>query len=236
VPNTDPNSISDIDLLGVFISPPEYYIGLSQHKLKNPTTIEIKHEVDGVLLDWVFYEIRHFISMALKNNPNVFSALWVKPEHHILVHDQFKPYLDNRKIFLSKYQIYKSFTGYANGQLKRMTQYNKQGYMGEKRKKLVEKFGYDVANASHLIRLLHMGIETLQTGEVKVFRDVDADMLIEIKLGKWELDKVKMYANELFNKAKEAYEESILPEEPDSRMAEIMLMQILYTHLNSSII
>ena len=236
VPNTDPNSVDDIDLMGVFLSPPEYYIGLSQHKLDNPTTVEIIQEVDGILLDCVFYELRHFISMALKSNPNVFSALWVKPEHHILVDEQFKPYLDNRKIFLSKDQIYKSFTGYANGQLKRMTHYDKKGYMGEKRKRLVEKFGYDCKNASHLIRLLHMGIEALQTGEVKVFRDVDADMLIKIKLGEWKLDDVKIYADELFNQAKEAYEKSTLPENPDTELAEIMLMQILYMYIARSIV
>lgn len=236
ISKTDPYGTSDTDLLGVFLSPPEYYIGLSQHKLINPTTVEIKQEVDGVLLDCVFYELRHFISMALKSNPNVFSALWVKPEHQIILHDQFEPYLDNRKIFLSKHSIYKAFTGYANGQLKRMTAWNRQGYMGEKRKRLVEKFGYDTKNASCLIRLLHMGIEVLQTGDVKVFRDVDADIFTDIKLGDWELDEIKRYAEELFHEAGKAYEVSTLPEEPDTKMAECILMQTLYTHLNRSMI
>jgi len=227
----DPRDTPDTDILGVFLSPLEYYLGISQHKLDNPTTIEIKQEVDGVLFDCVFYEIRHFVGMALKSNPNVFSALWVRPEHYIFLHNRFIPYIDNRNIFLSRRQLYKSFTGYANGQLKEMTQYNKQGYMGEKRKKIIEKFGYDVKNASHLIRLLHMGIEALQTGHIKVFRDADAEMLIGIKLGKWELDEVKMYADSLFNKAKKAYEESTLQEEPDTVEVEHILMGILYKYL-----
>jgi len=233
VPNTDPNSVDDIDIIGVFLAAKEYYIGLSQHKSENPTTIEIMGEVDDVLLDCVFYEIRHFISMALKSNPNIFSAIWVDPIHHILVNPYFEPYLTNKKSFISRYNLYKSFTGYANGQLKEMSAYNKQGYMGEKRKRLIDKFGYDVKNAAHLIRLLHMGIEALQTGCIKVLRNVDAEMIIDIKLGKWPLDEVKMYAEELFRRAKKAYEQSTLPEKPDKELAEQILMHFIRSYINS---
>jgi len=233
VPNTDPNSVDDIDIIGVFLAAKEYYIGLSQHKLENPTTVEIMREVDGVLLDCVFYEIRHFIGMALKSNPNIFSAIWVDPIHHILVNSYFEPYLANKRSFISRYNLYKSFIGYANGQLKKMSAYNKQGYMGEKRKRLINEFGYDVKNAAHLIRLLHMGIEALQTGCVKVLRNVDAEMIIDIKLGKWALDEIKMYAGELFHRAKKAYEQSTLPEEPDEKWAEQILMYFIKSYINS---
>ena len=55
-----------------------------------------------------------------------------------------------------------------------------KGYMGEKRKRLVEKFGYDTKNASHLIRLLRMGMEFLVDGELHVERE-DAKELLRIK-------------------------------------------------------
>ena len=38
------------------------------------------------------------------------------------------------------------------------------GYMGEKRKAMVRKYQYDVKNAAHLIRLLRMGAEFLESG------------------------------------------------------------------------
>lgn len=38
--------------------------------------------------------------------------------------------------------------------------------MGEKRKQLVAKHGYDTKNASHLIRLLRMGMEFLTVEEI----------------------------------------------------------------------
>jgi polyhydroxyalkanoate synthesis regulator phasin len=114
-----------------------------------------------------------------------------------------------------------------------MIAYNKQGYMGEKRRKLIEKFGYDVKNASHLIRLLHMGIEALQTGDIKVLRNVDAEMLIDIKTGKWTLDEVKMYADELFHQVKKAYRKSDLPEEPNKEKVESLLMHVIKAYINS---
>ena len=49
--------------------------------------------------------------------------------------------------------------------------------MGEKRKAIVRKYQYDVKNAAHLIRLLRMGIEFLETGELRVFRAMDAEEL-----------------------------------------------------------
>jgi len=141
IPNSDPNSIDDIDIMGVFLAPENFYIGLEQHKRSQ--TKEISKEIDGVMWDCVYYELRKFVKLLLKGNPNVLSLLWIKPEHYLLVSEFGKMLLENRKSFLGKEALYNSFTGYANGQLKRMTHFKTKGYMGEKRKQLVEKYGYD---------------------------------------------------------------------------------------------
>src|SRR5689334_24418729 len=78
------------------------------------------------------------------------------------------------------------------------------GYMGEKRKAMVRKYQYDVKNAAHLIRLLRMGIEFLETGRLQVFRTSDADELKMIKRGGWTLDQVKTQAAALFGRIAEA--------------------------------
>jgi hypothetical protein len=88
-------------------------------------------------------------------------------------------------------------------------------YMGEKRRNLVVKHGYDTKNAAHLVRLLLMCIEFLGSGELQVYRTADADMLKDIKRGVWTLEHVKEHAEELFAQAKEAYASSPLPEHPD---------------------
>lgn len=103
-------------------------------------------------------------------------------------------------------------------------------YMGEKRRAMVEEFGFDTKNASHLIRLLRMGTEFLRTGELVVFRP-DASELLAIKHGEWSLEKVKAEAEWLFGEAKHALEHSELPDEPRAedvgRLAERILMGAL---------
>jgi hypothetical protein len=72
------------------------------------------------------------------------------------------------------------------------------GKLGNRRKKLLLEYGYDCSNASHCIRLLKMGIELLSFGEMNVLRVLDREELLDIKCGKWSLDYVKAYANQLF--------------------------------------
>lgn len=100
------------------------------------------------------------------------------------------------------------------------------GYMGEKRKAMVRKYQYDVKNAAHLIRLLRMGIEFLETGQLQVFRTSDADELKRIKRGGWTLVQVKEQAEALFGRIEDARKRSPLPAVPDEAAANDLLMQM----------
>jgi predicted nucleotidyltransferase len=216
VPNTDPNSIDDKDIMGVFIPPLDHYFGL-----KNQEHQEV------FLREWdsVCYEMRKFMRLLLKSNPNVIGLLWLEKKHYIKVEAEGQALIDARELFSTK-QIYHSFTGYAYGQLHRMTHQAFEGYMGDKRKKLVEKFGYDTKNAAHLIRLLRMGIEFLREGVLYVARK-DRQQLLEIKRGEWTLDQVKAEADHLFKRAETAYDESKLPNSPDFEKVNRLLVDIL---------
>lgn len=91
-----------------------------------------------------------------------------------------------------------------------------KGYMGEKRKRLVEAHGYDTKNAAHLVRLLRMGIEFLNHGELVVDRGgVDATELLDIKNGVWTLERVKEEADRLFRRAEDAFDRCTLPRKQD---------------------
>lgn len=105
------------------------------------------------------------------------------------------------------------------------------GYLGDKRKQLVLDHGYDSKNAAHCVRLLRMAAEYLRTGELTVFRP-DADELLEIKRGKWELSRVKAHAEELFAGMRSARDASPLPEKPDREAAEKLLMSIIWDSLS----
>lgn len=220
IPKTEPDSIDDIDIMGVCIAPENVYMGLKKFEQK-----EAKYKE----WDSVVYEIRKFFSLLLKQNPNVLSLLWLQHENYIYKSPAGYSIIDNRNLFVSK-EVYHSFSGYAHGQLHRMEHLACKGYMGEKRKQLVEKFGYDCKNAAHLIRLLRMGIEFLTDGQLRVFRE-DAAELKGIKSGQWSLEKVKREADALFVLAREAYVRSPLPPLPDYEKAEELLISVLREHL-----
>ena len=101
-----------------------------------------------------------------------------------------------------------------------------KGWVGEKRKALVEKHGHDVKNSAHLIRLLRMGIEFLEAGELQVRRP-DADELIAIKRGEWPLERTLCVAERLFAEAERAHQRSILPERPASKEAEEICVSVI---------
>lgn len=207
IPNDDPNSVDDIDLMYVVVPGIENYFGIRSWGSKGTK----EHMIEEY--DVVVYELRKFISLLAKGNPNVICMLWMKENMYTLSTECSDMLIDNRDIFSSKI-MYHSFVGYAHGQLKKMTAFTKNGYMGEKRKALVEKYGFDCKNAAHLIRLLRMGAEFLNEGILHVERP-DAKQLLEIKKGEWSLDKVKTEADRLFARIETAYDKSTLPAEPD---------------------
>jgi len=215
-PKTDPNAIDDKDIMGVCVGPERCYHGLGKFEQK-----------EKMLGEWdsVVYEIRKCFRLLLKQNPNIVGLLWLQEKDYIYVSEAGKRIIESRDLFTSK-QAYKSFVGYSKGQLHRMTHGAHLGYMGAKRKALVERFGYDTKNASHLIRLLRMGIEFLTEGKLHVFRS-DNQELKETKRGEWELEKVKAEADRLFKLAEEAYIRSPLPVEPEYDKAEELLMDIV---------
>lgn len=225
VPNSDPNSIDDVDLLGIFMAPVDYYIGLGRHK----DTVE---SFIGEY-DLVNYEFKKMMWMLLKSNPNVLPILNLKEDHYIYLSEDAKKLIDNKEIFYSL-KAYKTFTGYAKGQLDKAEKYSTLGYMGRKRKELVEKFGYDCKNISHCIRLLRMGSEFLETGELNVYRTKDREELLDIKKGKYTLEELKEEAESLFNRAKVAYLRSELPETPNYLKINEITKEIIYNYIEEN--
>lgn len=221
-PPTDPTSIDDVDLMGVTIGPIEQYLGFP----KQETWERMEQDAStGLLYDIVVYDIKHFIKLITKMNPNVLSMLWLKPNYYNKMTPAGQMLIDNRDIFRSK-QIYHSFTGYAHSQFHKMIHGAHKGWMGDKRKKLVDRFGYDTKNSSHGIRIMKMGIEFLATGELNVSRE-DNTYLVDIKQGKYSLEYIKKEADRLFEVAQTALVNSELPDRVDEKKAEQLLVDIL---------
>lgn len=250
VPPTDPAGIDDIDIQAVYIPDLDAYFGAS---IDPPRGRDIK------IREWdsAAYEVRHMARLLCNGNPNVLSLLWtppmhVEPEGQMLL-DARKLFATKRAYHsfggyahgqLKRMTSFDENAGSAcgckgkfhddncamaqergRGSSKRFA----TGFMGEKRKGLVSKFGYDVKNAAHLLRLLKMGAEFLRTGEMIVDRREagDAEWLLRVKRGEWLLSDVHAEADRLFADMRAARDESTLPDEPDPLKVDALLMDIL---------
>lgn len=211
----DETGIDDRDLMGVCIPPELWSLGIRRWE-----------GADAIKGPWdvVLYDLRKFVRLLCQQNPNVLAVLWVEPEDILKADAVGWGLVEHRDLFRTRTRAYESFVGYAKGQLSKMTVGAFAGFMGAKRKRLVERFGYDCKNAAHLVRLLHMGVEYLQTGHLNVRRTWDRDMILEIKKGGWKIEAVKAYADDYFAKMNRALEESTLPDEIDTAAVEELLI------------
>lgn len=113
---------SDIDIRGVFILP--------EHDFYSLNYIE---QVSDSTNDTTFYELRRFIQLLLKNNPNMLDLLNTPPESVVYKH----PIMDclRPELFLSQ-RCRHTFGGYAYAQIKKARGLNKKivNPMGKERK------------------------------------------------------------------------------------------------------
>ena len=226
IPQEEEHGTDDKDIMSVYISPIEKYLGVASYGDRDRGTVQrMYNEWDSVA-----YDVRKYVHLLIKGNPNVQALLWLKPNHYVYISELGQRLLDNRMLFVSK-QAYRAFLGYSHGQLKRMTHFKFEGYQGEKRKKLVEKYGFDCKNASHLIRIMRMCIEFLNEGQLYVFRD-DSEELIAIKKWEWTLEKVKEEADRLFRRAEDVYDRCALPTLPNVEQAEKLVIDIIMDYFN----
>lgn len=221
------NASSDIDWMTVHVDPVEYYLGLdSIDKVRaSQTTSEEEDETK--------YEFLHFIKLCVKFNPNVIPLLFLEDHEYNVVHSAVLRFLWDNHLFLSM-KARTTLLGYAWGQ-KRQVEEGITKKKGEKRKKLIETFGYDVKAAGHTIRLLNLGIDLFATG--KILLKNSSSLCLDIRKGNYTEDQF----NELFlrtmDKFDETAEKATLPFEPDydtlNRMCVRTMEQLLYQKENT---
>lgn len=223
MPPTEPTSIDDEDWFCVVKHTPEFYVGLDGYAKREDNTDCIHDKIDIVV-----YDVRKFVHLLLKGNPNVHAWLWTDVNYGEDSREDGELLVSERRGFLSK-NVLKSTGGYAKGQIHRMTHFGEyHGDMGEKRKRLVDKFGYDVKNASHCIRLLWMGIQLANTGDFIVRLPEDmADLCKDIKRGLYSLTDIKLLTTKLWDEFVAAEAATSLREKPNREWANQLLTRII---------
>lgn len=92
------------------------------------------------------------------------------------------------------------------------------------RAELEQRYGYDTKHAMHLFRLLKMGAEILETGQVHVYRP-DREWLRAVRDGLLSYEQVLDLAAAHEARLAALAEHSPLPEEPDYEAAEDLLIE-----------
>ena len=93
---------------------------------------------------------------------------------------------------------------------------------------LEEKYGFDCKHAMHLVRLLRMGKEILETGKVNVDRtDIDAKELIEIRNGSWSFEKIEEYTKTMDAELGVLYDTSKLQKHTDDVKIEKLCVETI---------
>jgi uncharacterized protein len=106
---------SDVDLVGVMIPGPKYFLGFD--RVEEFTGF-------GGEEDRKFYEIRKAVGLILDNNPNMLDLLWAPDRCIQKVTPWWESILEVRDCFLSKRCRY-TFSGYAIAQLRRIKVHRK---------------------------------------------------------------------------------------------------------------
>jgi len=94
------------------------------------------------------------------------------------------------------------------------------------RAELESRHGYDTKHAMHLVRLMRMGLEILQMGEVRVRRP-DADELNSIRDGALTYEELMATATDLQSKMEDATGSSRLPADVDYGRVDRLVFELV---------
>ena len=191
---------SDTDRRGIYLPPAELHWSL----------YGVPEQLEDKKTDEVYWEIRKFVSLALKSNPNILECLFT-PIVEIAT-PLAQELLEMRTMFLSKL-IYQTYNGYVLSQFKRLEQdLRTTGTLKWK-------------HAMHLIRLLIAGVTALREGYVPVRVDAHRDRLLAIKRGDVEWPEVDAWRLALHKEFDHALETTALPDRPDYERANAFLIR-----------
>ncbi|WP_234401781.1 nucleotidyltransferase domain-containing protein, partial [Thermobifida halotolerans] len=152
----------DRDEMGICVEPPEYVVGLRAFE-----QYVFRTQPEGVRsgpgdLDLTVYSLRKWTRLALAGNPTVLIPLFVPDSEIVHVDDLGRDLRANAERFVSRSAGHR-FLGYLRAQRDRML-----GRRGGRtnRPELVDRYGFDVKFAAHMIRLGLQGVELLETGRI----------------------------------------------------------------------
>ena len=230
------NDTSDMDIVGFCIPPKEiifphlageiFGFGTQIQRFENYQQHHIKYKEKEY--DVCVYSIVKFFQLVMENNPNMVDALFL-PRRCVLHSTQIYEHVrDNRNLFLHKGSWFK-FRGYAYSQLSKIK--NKPNSSNPKRQESIQKYGFDVKFAYHIVRLLLEVEQILAEGDLDIQRN--SDVLKTIRAGEWTLTQIEEWFENKEKSLETLYANSIIPARPNEKKIKQLLMECLEMHYGS---
>jgi uncharacterized protein len=180
----------------------------------------------GRLYDLTIYGIVKFFNLAMENNPNVIDSLFTPANCVLHMTRAGNLVRENRRLFLNK-GAWPKFKGYAYSQLHKLSTKAPRG----KRAALVEKHGYDVKFAYHVVRLLTEVEMILMEQDIDLQRN--NDQLKAIRRGEWTEERLRAWCADKESHLERIYTESALRATPDEPKIRALLLHCLEDHYGS---
>lgn len=203
---------SDLDVRGIACAPRACVLGFVDRfegfECKEP--------------DVVLFELRRFMHLACECNPNVIELLYTAPGDHLGVTPAGERLIDARGGFLSR-RARHTYAGFAMAQRKKLQALRRDGTQSPEANK----------SAMHMVRLMRMCREILETGEVRVKRP-DRDELLAIRAGQWRFDELDAWAQREEQQMSEVASKSALPESPDRRALDVLCVELVEASLRDA--
>lgn len=233
------NQTSDVDIYGFCIPPKdvvfphlageimgfgkprERFDQWQQHHIQPPDGRETTY-------DFQIFSIVRYFQLCMECNPNMIDSLFT-PRRCVMHSTQVGEITrENRKLFLHKGAWHK-FRGYAYSQMHKIK--GKVNASNPARAETIQKFGYDVKFAYHVVRLLD------EVEQIMVEHDLDLErnreQLKSIRRGEWTLEQIQSHFDAKERSLENAYATSTLPHSPDEAAVKAVLLRCLEAHFGS---
>lgn len=190
-----------------------------------------KHHIDfgPSEYDINVYSIVKYFKLCAENNPNMLDSLFV-PDRCVLHANEVGKHMRlNRHMFLSK-ASYDKMRGYAFSEFKKI----KKGYdpqTNAKRAASVEKHGYDVKSAYHVVRLLLEAEMILNTGDLDL--EFNREHLKFVREGGYSIEELSDWFVSKERDLMSVYTNSKLPLKADMNNLKTILHECLEMHFGS---
>lgn len=240
VHGTNVTDQGDRDEIGIAIEPREYVIGLRHWETTVLRTAPEGQKSGPGDLDLHIHSLRKFCRLAAKGNPTILLPLFVPDDALVTISPLGRELIAKRQMFLSR-DCGKSFLGYMQAQKARLA--GESGGRHGSRPDLVERYGFDVKYAGHIIRLGYQGVELMATGHMSLpMQSGHREDVLAVRTGKWTLERVLSRAGELERELRDSLDTGPLPLTADEDAINAFLSDaycrawgILWHHVDQSV-